>query len=94
MSQICLLLPFMGFASKFASLTSWQRLQFVFKFFRMFSIFTFNIPYGQPWPILIPEKTSIHFQDQEAGVAEGDDEDVQLLRLQLREVSATSQSAW
>ena len=91
MSQICLLLAFMGFASKFASLTSWQRLQFVFKFFRMFSIFTFNIPYGQP--ILIPEKTATHFQDQEAGVADGDDEDVQLLRLQLREVSATSQSA-
>ena len=56
MLQASLLLPFMGFASKFASLTSWQQLQFVFKFFRMFSIFTFNISYGQPWPILIPEK--------------------------------------
>ena len=32
-------------------------------------------------------------QEAAAGEAEGDDEDVQLLRLQLREVRATSSSA-
>ena len=48
-------------------------------------------------PIFLSKRTQSDFidnvQEAAAGEVEGDDEDVQLLRLQLREVRATSSSA-